>query len=137
VAAGSVSLSGDEIYADVCAQCHGPNGEGGIGPSLSNSEFQKENSDQAIFDIINKGHEATAMIAWGEILSPEQIEQLVSFIRQLRAEIPPEPSSTTPETPGRLDSSIQQYRPLQTRLPNFQKMCSLPRLARRLGCFEL
>jgi mono/diheme cytochrome c family protein len=83
VAAGSLSLSGEEIFAEVCAQCHGSQGEGGIGPSLRDADFQRQNSDDEIFKTINLGHEATAMIAWGEILSSEQIEALVSYIRKL------------------------------------------------------
>jgi cbb3-type cytochrome c oxidase subunit III len=84
VAIEQVSLSGDEIYQDLCAQCHGSLGEGGIGPALGDPQFQETNSDQEIFDTINLGHEATAMIAWGEILSAEQIQELVLFIRQMK-----------------------------------------------------
>jgi mono/diheme cytochrome c family protein len=80
----TVSLSGDQIYADLCAQCHGEFGEGLIGPAFDDSDFQASFTDQELFDSINSGHEATAMIAWGEVLNSEQIEDLVSFIRQLR-----------------------------------------------------
>jgi mono/diheme cytochrome c family protein len=83
VAAASVSLKGADIYAEVCAQCHGPNGEGRVGPSLRDAGFQAKNTDQDIFDTIKAGHAKTAMIAWGEILTADQITQLVSFIRQL------------------------------------------------------
>ncbi len=78
-----LAVEGSEIYAEVCAQCHGPDGAGLIGPSLRDSEFQRANTDQDIFDTINLGHEATPMIGWGEILTAEQIEQLVTFIREL------------------------------------------------------
>jgi len=80
----STALAGPEIYANLCAQCHGPNGEGGIGPTLAGTEFQAANTDEAIFDTINLGHKATAMIGWGEILSAEQIQELVKFIRQFK-----------------------------------------------------
>jgi mono/diheme cytochrome c family protein len=93
VAAQPESRSGAEIYAEVCAQCHGADGEGKIGPALSDPEFQTKNTDRAIFNTINQGHEATAMIGWGEILTANQIEQLVGFIRQLRTSASPEPSS--------------------------------------------
>jgi mono/diheme cytochrome c family protein len=78
-----LSINGPDIYAEVCAQCHGVHGEGLIGPSLNNPTFQSANTDQQIFDTINLGHEATAMIGWGEILSADQIHQLVSYIREL------------------------------------------------------
>jgi mono/diheme cytochrome c family protein len=78
-----ISVSGAEVYNELCAQCHGSDGEGGVGPALNDPQFQQGNSDQNIFDTINNGHKATSMIAWGEILSAEQIQQLVAFIRQL------------------------------------------------------
>ena len=74
-------LTGGDIYSSLCAQCHGPQGQGGIGPSLADQQFQAGNSDQEIFDTINLGHDATPMIAWGEILTSEQIRQLVEHIR--------------------------------------------------------
>jgi mono/diheme cytochrome c family protein len=99
VAAGADSLSGSEIFAELCAQCHGSEGEGGIGPSLRDPQFQGDSTDQEIFDTINLGHEATAMIAWGEILSSDQITQLVGFIRQLEVAEPEAPEATPTEEP--------------------------------------
>ena len=95
VATTRVPLSGSEVYADLCAQCHGPQGEGGVGPALSDPSFQAKNTDQDIFDTINLGHKATPMIGWGEILSAEQIEELVDFIRHL-PQTTPQPSTGAP-----------------------------------------
>ena len=81
--AGVLAIEGSQIYADVCAQCHGPDGQGGVGPSLADPAFQAANTDQAIFDTINLGHAASPMIGWGEILSADQVQQLVEFIRGL------------------------------------------------------
>jgi len=78
-----LAIKGSEIYAEVCAQCHGPEGAGLIGPSLRDPDFQARNADQDLFDVINLGHEATSMISWGEILTDDQIHQLVDFIRRL------------------------------------------------------
>ena len=91
---GSLAIEGSQIYAEVCAQCHGPQGQGGIAPALADPAFQAGNTDQGIFDTINLGHEATPMIGWGEILSSEQIQQLVEFIRGLAGAA--EPSSGPP-----------------------------------------
>ena len=87
IPARSVALDGSAIFSDLCAQCHGPAGEGLIGPSLAVSEFQTSVTDQELFDTINLGHDATAMIRWGEVLNSEQIQQIVTFIRGL-SEIP-------------------------------------------------
>ncbi len=106
-----VPLTGTDIYKDLCAQCHGPKGEGGVGPSLSDPKFQDKYTDQQVFDTINNGHKATSMIAWGEVLSSEQIEQLVDYIRQLRETTP----SETPAGPPTFTSDI---------LPIFKENCT-------------
>ena len=96
VESGQAALDAEVIFTDLCSQCHGSQGEGGIGPSLRSSEFQDKYTDEEIFDTINLGHEATAMIGWGDILSAEQIQQLVAFIRKLKSE----ETSTATATPG-------------------------------------
>ena len=83
----SAPLGGEEIYVGLCSQCHGDAGEGGIGPALSDPDFQLDNSDDQIFNSIDLGHPATPMIAWGEILTSEQIGQVVEHIRGLSAPV--------------------------------------------------
>jgi mono/diheme cytochrome c family protein len=94
-----VSLKGSEIYTQICSQCHGLEGEGILGPSLNDPNYQDNNSDQVIFDSINIGHEASPMIGWGEILSSDQIQQLVIYIRSLRQEPVEIQEETTDELP--------------------------------------
>lgn len=93
VAPAQAALSGGQIFADVCARCHGDSGEGGIGPALADPQFQAQYSDQQLFDAISQGHEATPMIAWGTVLTSDQLTQLVAYIKRLP------PVGTTPE-PG-------------------------------------
>lgn len=78
-----ITLSGADIFLELCAQCHGSDGEGGIGPSFLTEEFKATYTETLLFETINEGHEATAMIGWGEVLSADQIQQLVEFIRQM------------------------------------------------------
>jgi mono/diheme cytochrome c family protein len=73
-----------QIFTLVCASCHGTNGEGGIGPALNTGEFQERYDIQALTDTITGGHEATSMIAWGEILSEAQISQLAAYVLTLQ-----------------------------------------------------
>jgi mono/diheme cytochrome c family protein len=82
----SVALEVSAVYSDLCAQCHGPEGKGSIGPSLAAVEFQSSITDPELFDSINLGHGATAMIGWGEVLNSDQIQQMVTFIRGLSEE---------------------------------------------------
>ncbi len=84
VASGRAALNGSQIFANVCASCHGAHGEGGIGPSFNTQDFQNRYDDQALLNTITNGREATPMIAWGEVLSPDQLQQLVHYIRTLK-----------------------------------------------------
>ncbi|GMR09284.1 MAG: hypothetical protein BMS9Abin28_0102 [Anaerolineae bacterium] len=83
IPAQTVSIDGAQIYSDVCAQCHGPVGEGLVGPSLRATDFQSSITNSEMFDSINLGHAVTPMIGWGEILTAGQIQQLVTYIREL------------------------------------------------------
>ncbi len=86
----AVPLSGPEIYTSLCAQCHGEAGEGGIGPSLLDEALQ-QTSDREIFESISIGHPITSMIAWGEILTSDQITQIVRHIRNITSSEQPPP----------------------------------------------
>lgn len=107
VSSGQAALTGAQLFANVCARCHGPNGEGGIAAAVRDPAFQARYDDQALFDAISKGREATPMIAWGEVLTTNQIQQLVRFIRTLK------PAGAEPtSTPGGPPSFSEQILPL-------------------------
>jgi mono/diheme cytochrome c family protein len=100
----TLALDGFEIYTDICAQCHGITGGGGIGPSLRAAEFRESNTSQDIFDTISDGHEATDMIAWGAILTSDQIQELVDFIEQLPVDEPIPPT----RIPSEMDDEVAE-----------------------------
>ena len=54
-----------------------------MAPRLSDPAFQSSTTDEVIFDAIKHGHPATPMIGWSDVLSDEQIQQLVAYIREL------------------------------------------------------
>lgn len=120
VKSGQAALDAETIFTDLCSQCHGKLGEGGIGPTLRSPEFQDKYTDEEIFNTINLGHEATAMIGWGDILSAEQIQQLVTFIRGLKSDQAPSATATPEATavPGSLSFD-------QDILPIFSAKCNM------------
>jgi mono/diheme cytochrome c family protein len=86
VRGGTVSESGAEVYADLCSQCHGSAGQGGIGSALNSADYQESSTDAQLFSVISEGHAATSMIAWGSVLNSDQIVELVNHIRTLSLE---------------------------------------------------
>ena len=113
-AAGSSqsNLSAAQIFTNVCSSCHGSQGEGAIGPAFNTQEFQSRYDDQAMFEVINNGHDATAMIAWGDLLSSTQVHGLVQYIRGFS------PKVASAGTPGAVSFSSQVA-------PIFQAKCAM------------
>jgi mono/diheme cytochrome c family protein len=88
----TVNLDTKQIYDQLCSQCHGLNGEGGVGPAFEDAQFHDTRTDTQLYNAINLGHGATSMIGWGDVLSAEQVQQMVLLLRQFR----PSPVSTEP-----------------------------------------
>ncbi len=120
-----VTLNGVEIYKNLCAQCHGLEGEGGVGPALNDPVFQDRNSDQEIFDTINNGHKATTMIAWGEILTAEQIQEVVKYIRELRIEKTTQPATPAATSPTATATPAGPPTFTDDVLPIFEAKCTM------------
>ncbi len=111
----TVSMSSDEVYTQLCAQCHGPDGLGLVGPSLRDPISRASTSAQDIFETISKGHEATPMIRWGDLLSEDTIQELSDLILSLEvteAGVIPQP------TPG-----ISSF--MENVMPIFEAKCVL------------
>src|SRR4030066_1707512 len=90
----TLSLTRVELNAQICAQCHGLNGEGAaIGSALNDLS---DDADQDIFDVINQGIPKSTMLAFGSILSENQVQDLVALIRLFPPpQTPTQPSPTS------------------------------------------
>ena len=71
---------GQEIYNQICFNCHGPNLDGGIGPSLVDSYWKNGDSHDAIYRSIAKGVTGTEMIAYELVYSEKDLQSLTEFI---------------------------------------------------------
>jgi cytochrome c6 len=79
---------GEALYKTKCAACHGPDGKGetAIGKAnklrdLASPDVQKQ-SDEELSGIISAGK--SKMPAYGKSLKPEQIKDLVTYIRTFK-----------------------------------------------------
>lgn len=77
------SERGSETFVSVCSVCHGPEGQGGVGPALKGTRLDRA----ALIEIITKGRTAKpiSMPAWsqesGGPLKKHQVEDVVNFIQ--------------------------------------------------------
>ena len=71
---------GKEIYSQICVTCHGPNLDGGIGPSLVDAYWKHGDTSEAIMRSITKGIIGTEMIAYEYVYSEEDRQAVTDFI---------------------------------------------------------
>jgi len=71
---------GEQIYSQICVTCHGPNLDGGIGPSLVDAYWKHGDTFEAIMRSIGKGIVGTEMIAYEYVYSEEDRQALTDFI---------------------------------------------------------
>jgi alcohol dehydrogenase (cytochrome c) len=76
--------SGAALYVANCLACHGENAAGGaVGPTLVSAEM-KAKEDDYYRQVIANGIEGTAMPAWSDRLSTQDIEDLIAYFRSLQ-----------------------------------------------------
>lgn len=72
--------TGEEIYQQLCARCHGPDLSGGVGPALGpDSNSASETDDFLEFTILNgRGR----MPSFSSSLDEAQVGRLIAYIRE-------------------------------------------------------
>ncbi len=81
--------NGAAVYATNCFACHGANGEGGIGPNMTdNFWINGDGSFNTIVKTVLDGVPVKGMIAWKPVLKEEDILDVSSHIYNLRGTNP-------------------------------------------------
>ncbi len=78
------TAAGQTTYATYCVACHGLNGEGGIGPNLTDDRFLHGGKPTEILEVITTGVPAKGMAAWGPVLGAEKVSELAAFVVTLK-----------------------------------------------------
>ncbi|MFN3840582.1 MAG: cbb3-type cytochrome c oxidase N-terminal domain-containing protein [Cyclobacteriaceae bacterium] len=85
--------SGRQVYVVNCASCHMPDGQGNIGPNLTDDYWIHGGSVTDIFKVIKNGVQEKGMIPWGPVLSPKQIRDVTFYIKSIKGSNPPNPKA--------------------------------------------
>ncbi|SHM93497.1 cytochrome c oxidase cbb3-type subunit 3 [Cyclobacterium lianum] len=83
--------AGSELYAGNCAACHAMDGGGGVGPNLTDEYWIHGGDIKDIFSVVKYGVVEKGMIPWQDQLSPEQMQQVSSYILTLQGTSPANP----------------------------------------------
>ncbi|PCI30711.1 MAG: hypothetical protein COB67_00740 [SAR324 cluster bacterium] len=94
----TVVLTGDDALAagkniwdkpGQCTSCHGANGEGMIGPNLTDAFWLNgDGSLDSVVEIVTVGVPAKGMIPWAGTLRPEEIKYVSSYVLSLKGSNP-------------------------------------------------
>lgn len=87
----SALAAGKSIYDMNCAACHASDGGGGVGPNFTDEYWIHGGSINDIFRIVKYGVPAKGMIPWDDQLSPEEMQQVSSYIKTLVGTTPANP----------------------------------------------
>lgn len=85
--------TGAKLYTSLCAACHGNEGQGLVGPNLTDAYWVHGGEFKEIFSSIKYGIPEKGMIAWKSQLSPSQIQKVTSFIMSIQGNTPPNPKA--------------------------------------------
>jgi cytochrome c oxidase cbb3-type subunit 3 len=71
-----------------CVACHGANGEGGVGPNLTDDYWLHKGSLNDIYNTIKKGYPDKGMQSWATKFNPKEMSELASFIKTFKGTQP-------------------------------------------------
>ncbi|RME73345.1 MAG: cytochrome C oxidase Cbb3 [Planctomycetota bacterium] len=99
--------SGQAVFKTYCASCHGPEGQGLVGPNLTDDAYKNVRTLADIPHVIAEGAGGGAMPSWKKVLRPNDIVYVAAYVASLRGKnltgprgeegqrIPPWPSADT------------------------------------------
>lgn len=77
---GGEASQGETVYSANCARCHGPDGEGGVGPQLGDGAVEEDLTLEEHTEVVTNGR--NGMPAWEGQLTPEEIDAVVLYERE-------------------------------------------------------
>jgi len=101
---------GKSSYITKCAACHGMNGEGLVGPNLTDDYWIHGGGIKDIFKTIKYGWPEKGMISWESQITPMEMQQISSFIITIKGTNPANPKApegTIYVEPAALDTTVK------------------------------
>ena len=90
---------GGVVYEKFCQRCHGTRDQRVSAIHLANSVLLETASDAFLRRAIEAGRPPTSMAAWKGALTPEQIDDVVAYVRSMAVRPPPPAPSLPPAAP--------------------------------------
>jgi cytochrome c oxidase cbb3-type subunit III len=91
--------AGKETFKKICSVCHGPDGQGLVGPNFTDQYWIHGDtlthtiSIKDLYKVVITGVIEKGMLSYKDQLSPVQIQQVLSYILTLQGTNPPNPKA--------------------------------------------
>lgn len=89
--AGPDLEAGKALYVTNCAACHGNDGEGKVGPNLTDDYWLHGGDINQVYKTIKFGITSKGMVAWKGKLSAKQMLQVASYVKSIHGTNPANP----------------------------------------------
>ncbi|WP_224242790.1 cbb3-type cytochrome c oxidase N-terminal domain-containing protein [Hyalangium gracile] len=95
---GQATGSGKQLYLQNCAACHGAEGQGLIGPNLTDNAWLRGGKPVDIHKTISQGSVAKGMPAWERTLGAERVRAVTAYVLTIKGRnVPGKPPQGEPE----------------------------------------
>lgn len=79
---------GKKLFGASCSPCHGADGQGVVGPNLTDDYWLHKGSIKDVFKTIKYGVQEKGMKSWKDDFSPVQLAEIASYIKSLKGTEP-------------------------------------------------
>jgi len=85
---GAQVAAGKKIFAERCVACHGAQGQGIIGPNLTDDQWLHSGRPSQIVATITNGVPDKGMVTWKGVLSTDEIKRAAAYIISIHGSRP-------------------------------------------------
>lgn len=76
--------AGRAVFTQFCVVCHGEQGQGNVGPNLTDGYWIHGAAPTNIWTTVTNGVPAKGMAAWGNQLGPARVQDVVAYVLTIR-----------------------------------------------------
>lgn len=80
----AIVAEGKQTFTTTCASCHGVDGQGLVGPNLTDAYHLHGPKPMNVLDAVSKGFPDKGMPPWGPVLGPKRARSAAVFVLTLR-----------------------------------------------------
>lgn len=84
---------GRKVFTTNCTSCHNADGQGGIGPNLTDAYWLHGGGVKNIYATVKNGVPEKGMISWAPVLTPKQIRDVTFYIMSIQGTTPANPKA--------------------------------------------